>query len=99
MIETVPGVDGVAAREKVCGGIAELGPRVDAEVAFLDDDDRGDAVGLEVVRVRTQDCGTSHSGCLAHRLLELRCVVQSVKVCVEKFSDYVTAKVNMRSLK
>ena len=56
------GVEGLAAGEDVDGGVAVLGPGVDAEVGLGDGDDAGHALGVELVEGLTEDSGAHKLG-------------------------------------
>jgi hypothetical protein len=87
-----PGVHLGAARVDVDRGEAEFRPGVDREVRFLDHDDAGDAVRVEIVEHDVDDGGLRIFRGADHDLFDFSDISDDAAIALVEFDEEMAAK-------
>lgn len=89
-------MDAFAASEDVDRGVAVLGPDVDREMRFADDDHPGNAPGRELMKHRVDNRCARHVRCVGHRCSDPVEIIQAIAEAFVQVNENLTADAGAR---
>ena len=91
IVKCQPGIDIVAAGEKISRGVLIFRPCVNRQMALLDDNNAGDAPRRKMVKIRAYDRGVGLGRGADHGVFNISDIVQYIRIAGEKFDKNMPA--------